>query len=360
MNKTCVAGTYEELQAAERNLSDFCIAESLLTPRPGERATSGEHERIAVIGAGPAGLCAANILVRLGYRVTIFERLPVIAGMLAVGIPAVRQPAALMHQLATIARMPEIEIHLSTTIGRDLTFWQLREHVAAILLAVGAQHSVPVDIPGETMLDGVIPALQFLQQCQLGPYMHTRGEVAVIGGGWATLEAAHQAASNGAHQVRIFLPGTPAQLPASPAACARAAAQGILFHAEEMPRSILGTEDASVHGLRCQKTRREAGQALTYLPEVNYWYLADTVLLALGEQVDLSFAPEVQEQLALSDRTGREHCCMVLPGVFVAGDAASSSPQQRCLQHALTDGYTAAHLIHHALCTQAAVCNARA
>jgi NADPH-dependent glutamate synthase beta subunit-like oxidoreductase len=127
-----------------------------------------------------------------------------------------------------------------------------------------------------------------------------------------------------------------------------------------MPRSILGTEDASVHGLRCQKTRWEpacatADQTLTYLPEINYWYTADTVLLALGEQVDLSFAPEVEARLALSQRTRSENCCTVLPDVFVAGDAASSSLEQRSLKRALTGGYEAAHLIHRALCTHSAV-----
>lgn len=352
MSETSLA----ELHSAGHTPGDMRIEEQLLTPRTGEQPTLGS-ERIAVVGAGPAGLCAAHILAQLGYRVSVFERLPVIGGLLAICGSADRQSAALLTQLAALACSPQIELHLGTEIGREITFRQLQEHFAATILAVGAQQSVPAGICGETMLDGVIPALQFLQQCQLDPQLHIKGEVAVIGGGRATLEAARQAAYRGAHQVRVFLPDTPAQLPAAPAVCELAETQGILLHPEEMPRSILGTEDASVHGLRCQRTRREGGQALTYLPEANSWYLADVVLLALGEQVDLSFAPEIEKRLAHSERTHSGHCCMVLPGVCVAGDAASPSPQQRSLQGALAGGYAAAHLIHHAVCTPPAVCS---
>jgi hypothetical protein len=117
--------------------------------------------------------------------------------------------------------------------------------------------------------------------------------------------------------------------------------------------------NANVHGVRYQKTRwepaRTTASSLSYLPETNYWYPADTVLLATGEQTDLSLAPEVKARLAHSAAGGRNNWCAVLPGVFVAGEAARSSPDQRSLQHALSGGYEVAHLIHHFLQTDPAM-----
>lgn len=363
MSNICVTDEREAPQIACRDLSHFRIEERLLVPYESDRTVHTEGKRVAIIGAGPAGLFAANILAQLGSRVTVFEALPIIGGMLSVSIPADRRPQALVTQLADIVRQPGIDLRLQTTIGRDLSFQHLQEHFDAILLAVGTQKSAQLNIPGETMLEGVIPALHFLRQYHCCPHLQVKGDVAVIGGGMATIDVARLAKQVGAHSVQVFLPGTLADLPARAEECEAAQAEGILFHPEEMPRSILGTEDVNVHGLRCQKTCWESRQetterSLTYVLGTNRWYVVDIVLVALGEQPDLSFAPEIEEWLAsqpADNWSDEEACWPILPGVFAAGDVVSMAPAHRTLLHALTGGYEAAHIIHHYLCTRPVV-----
>lgn len=351
-------------QAASCDLSHFSVEEHLLTPYEGDRAIHAGRKHIAIIGAGPAGLFAANILAQLGHQVTVFEALPVIGGMLSAGILTDRRPKALLTQMANMARQPGVDVHVRTAIGRDLSFRELQEHFDAILLATGAQQSMPLDIPGETMLEGVIPALHFLRQYHCCPHFRIRGDVAVIGGGRATIDTARLAKRAGAHSVQVFMPGTLEDLPAGAEEWRAAQAEGILFHPEEMPRSILGTEDVNVHGLRCQKTcwappQANSERSFTSLLGTNRWYMADIVLVALGERPDLSFAPELEEWLVsqqANDRRGEETCCIVRPGIFAAGDATGGAPAHRTLARALTGGYEAAHLIHQFLCTYLTTC----
>jgi formate dehydrogenase beta subunit len=311
-------------------------------------------QRVAIVGAGPAGLCAAHILAQLGYAVTMFEALPVLGGMLAVGIPAFRQPAGLLEQMRALVDRPGIEVRLHTSIGRDLPFQQLQEEFDAILLAVGLQRSVPLGIPGETMLDGVIPALQFLRQYHL-EQVQVRGDVAVIGGGIATIDVARLAQRAGAHSVRVFVPGDLSDLPARAAEIEAARQEGVVFYPAEIPRSIIGTEDVNVHGMRCQRTLMEEpagpekGRVFTSIMGTDRWYTVDVVFVAVGECADLSFLPESNGQILFQSKqdSSREPTCLTnLPTVFVAGDMAGGP---RTLLHALTDGNVAAHTIHRQL-----------
>lgn len=347
-----------------RDLDHFCIDERLFVPGESKHLDHAGEKRIAIIGAGPAGLSAANILAQLDYQVTLFESLPVVGGMLAVGIPVDRRSEMLVERFAHIAHQPGIEVRLNTAIGHDIPFHQLQKTFDATFLAVGTQHSISCGIPGEAFLQGVIPALQFLRQYHLSPHFSVRGEVAVIGAGIATIDAARLAMRAGAHNVHVFLPGPLADLPARREEYEAARAEGVVFHPEEMPGSLLGTEDAFVHGMRCQKTWWEGppishtpnttdDQQWKYFLSANRWYTVDVVLVASGEQPDLSFLSDVPLVFRQVYPWGSETTCFTtLPGVFIAGDAVSTSLSQRTLMHALTGGYKAAHAIHQYLCNQ--------
>jgi NADPH-dependent glutamate synthase beta subunit-like oxidoreductase len=258
-----------------------------------------------------------------------------------------------------LANQPGITVRLHTVIGQDLSFWQLQEQFDAILLAIGLQYSVPLGVSGEELLQGVMPALDFLKQYHL-QHVQLCGDVAVIGGGRATIDVARLAIRAGAHTVRVFLPGALSDLPVRREECDAAGKEGVLFHPAEMPRSIIGTEEATVHGVRCQSTLRERTEArdeqtFTYCCGTDRWYFLNTVLVAVGEEADQSCLSGVDLRLPFQRNSGgREEgsCTTNLPGVFVAGDIAGGP---HTLQHAFISGYEAAHVMHSQLCNHPAL-----
>src|SRR5258707_7868726 len=114
------------------------------------------EERVAIVGAGPTGLSAAYYLARRGYRVTVYDAMPVAGGMMAIGIPDYRLPRAELNRDIDAICELGVEIRLNTAIGRDVTLDELQEQYDAVLLAVGAQRSQRLEIPGEATLQGVI------------------------------------------------------------------------------------------------------------------------------------------------------------------------------------------------------------
>src|SRR5713101_4175178 len=140
-------------------------------------------ERVAIVGAGPTGLSAAYYLARRGYQVTVFDAMPVAGGMMAIGIPDYRLPRAELNRDIDAMRELGIEIRLNTAIGRDVSLDELQQEFDAVLLAVGAQRSQRLGVPGEAELHGVIPATTFLKDFNLNPETKLEGDVAVVGGG---------------------------------------------------------------------------------------------------------------------------------------------------------------------------------
>ena len=116
----------------------------------------------------PTGLSAAYYLARRGYRVTVFDAMPVAGGMMAIGIPDYRLPRAELNRDIEAMRDLGVEFRLNTAIGRDVSSDELRSEYDAVLLAVGAQRSQRLGVPGED-LQGVIPATTFLKEYNLNP-----------------------------------------------------------------------------------------------------------------------------------------------------------------------------------------------
>ena len=170
-------------------------------------------ERIAVVGAGPTGLSAAYYLARRGYRVTIFDAMPVAGGMMAIGIPDYRLPRAELNRDIDAMRDLGVEFKLNTAIGLDVSFEDVHNEYDAVLLAVGAQRSQRLGVPGEDM-HGVIPATTFLKDFNLNPETRLEGDIAVVGGGSTALDAARSALRSGAHSVHILYRRSRVEMPA--------------------------------------------------------------------------------------------------------------------------------------------------
>ena len=137
---------------------------------------------VAIIGAGPAGLSAAHDLALLGFKPVVFESEPVAAGMLAVGVPAYRLPRELIRREIAVIEALGVEIRCNVTVGKDVSFEELRRTHAAVLVAVGAKSSRALGLPGENG-PGVLGGVDLLRAVSLGEPLPLGRDVVVVGGG---------------------------------------------------------------------------------------------------------------------------------------------------------------------------------
>ncbi len=308
-------------------------------------------ERVAVVGAGPTGLSAAYYLARRGYNVTIYDAMPVAGGMMAIGIPEYRLPRTELNRDIDAIRELGVEIRLNTAIGRDVTLEELQKSFDTVLLAVGAQRSQRLDISGEAMLDGVIPATLFLKQYNLSEEARITGNVAVVGGGSTAMDAARSALRAGASSVQILYRRSRAEMPAQGEEVRAALEEGIEIMELVAPIAMLGTEEGKVSGIRCQRMKLEAPDAKgrrrpVPVADSNFDIQVDKVLVAIGEAPDPSFLP-AGTSIEVSAWGGllinQETLATGAPGVFAAGDVTYGP---KTIIHAAAHGRRAAQSIH--------------
>jgi NADPH-dependent glutamate synthase beta subunit-like oxidoreductase/NAD-dependent dihydropyrimidine dehydrogenase PreA subunit len=306
-------------------------------------------EQVAIVGAGPTGLSAAYYLARRGYRVTVFDAMPVAGGMMAIGIPDYRLPRAELNRDIEAMRELGVEIRLNTAVGRDVEFEELQREYDAVLLAVGAQRSQRLGAPGEDS-HGVIPATNFLKDYNLDPGTKLEGDVAVVGGGSTAMDAARSALRAGARSVHILYRRTRVEMPAQAEEVRAAIAEGIHLHELVAPVQILSSE-GRVKGVRCQrmvlsepdeKGRRKPVPVLG----TEFDIPIDIVLVAIGEAPDPSFLPEGTSVgvapwggLLINPQT----LATGAPGIFAAGDVTYGP---KSIIHAAAHGRLAARSIH--------------
>src|SRR5437763_5999342 len=306
-------------------------------------------ERVAIVGAGPTGLSAAYYLARRGYRVTVFDAMPVAGGMMSIGIPDYRLPREELNRDIDAMRELGVEIRLNTAIGRDVEFEELEREYDAVLLAVGAQRSQRLGVPGEDA-HGVIPATTFLMDFNLKPETKLEGDVAVVGGGSTAMDAARSALRAGARSVHILYRRTRVEMPAQAEEVRAAIAEGIELQELVAPVQILSSE-GHVKGVRCQrmvlsepdeKGRRKPVPVLG----TEFDIPIDIVLVAIGEAPDPSFLPEGTSVgvapwggLLINPQT----LATGAPGVFAAGDVTYGPTS---IIHAAAHGRQAARSIH--------------
>src|SRR6266702_3221236 len=308
-------------------------------------------EKVAIVGAGPTGLSAAYYLARRGYQVTVFDTMHVAGGMMAIGIPDYRLPRTELNRDIDAMRELGVEIRLDTAIGRDISLDELQQEYDAALLAVGAQRSQRLGVSGESELRGVIPATTFLKEFNLEPETKLKGDVAVIGGGSTAMDAARSALRAGARTVHVLYRRNRAEMPAQAEEVRAALEEGIQLHELVTPRSILGTEERTVQGIRCQRMDLsepdEKGRRKPVpLPGSEFDLPVDIVLVAIGEAPDPSFLPEGTSVgvtpwggLLINPQT----LATGAPGVFAAGDVTYGP---KSIIHAAAHGRKAAQSIH--------------
>ena len=303
-------------------------------------------ERVAVVGAGPAGLNAAYHLGRRGYSVTIFESLRIAGGMLAVGIPDYRLPRKNLENDIRFICQHNVEIKAGNTLGKDFTIDDLfNRGYKAVFLAMGAHLNQKMNTPGEDSA-GVIPGVNFLRRVNLGEKVKVGEKVAVIGGGNVAIDAARTALRLGAKEVSIVYRRTLEEMPANDEEIVEAEHEKIKILYLVAPTRII-TENGKVKGLECQRMELgpfDASGRRRPVPvkESEFLMEIDMVIPAVGYMPDLSCLP--QNDGFKTTRAGTLFVDPItlathLPGVFAGGDVVTGPST---VVEAMASGYRAA------------------
>ncbi|MER2236133.1 MAG: FAD-dependent oxidoreductase, partial [Candidatus Limivicinus sp.] len=209
-------------------------------------------EKIAIIGSGPAGLSCAYYLAKQGYPVTVFDRNAVPGGMLTLGIPNFRLEKDVLNAEIDIIREMGVEFRCGVEVGMDVTIAQLREEgYKGFYLAIGAQKSAPLGIPGED-LKGVFGGVDFLRQVNLGKKPQIGKKCAVVGAGNVAMDVCRTAIRLGAKDTYIVYRRSQAEMPADPEEVQEAMDEGVQFRFLNAPVEIVG-KDGKVCGIKVEK-----------------------------------------------------------------------------------------------------------
>ncbi len=310
----------------------------------GQRAAlKPEHNghKVAVIGAGPAGLTAAGDLAKKGYLVTVFEALHTAGGVLVYGIPEFRLPKEIVNDEIENLKSMGVEIKTNMVIGKILTVDELfADGYEAVFIGSGAGLPRFMGIPGES-LSGVYSANEYLTRINLmkaykkdskTPIKHSRA-VAVVGGGNVAMDAARCAKRLGAEEVYIVYRRSMNEIPARREEVEHAEEEGIIFRLLTNPVEVLGDDNGFVKGLKCVKMELgepdASGRRRPEPVEGSEFILpVDTMIMAIGTSPN----PLLRSTTPGLD-TNRHGCIITMDdggkttreGVFAGGDAVTGA-----------------------------------
>ena len=290
-------------------------------------------EKVAIIGAGPAGLSCAYYLALKGYPVTIFERLGEPGGMAAMGIPDYRLPRKIVGYETEVVKRLGVEIRYNTQVGKDITISQMYEQgYKAIFIGVGAQTNTPMGVEGEDKgYKGFIPGVYYLLEINQGRDPYPEGKrVVVVGGGNVAIDCVRSSFRIGKADVNLVYRRTKKEMPADHVEIHDAEEEGVKFHYLCNPVRIIEKE-GKVVGMECIRMELgepdESGRRRPVPIKGSEFFIeADIAIPAIGQAIDLSFLEErdgvkttkrstiaIQEGTFMTNR----------PGIFSAGDCVT-------------------------------------
>lgn len=303
----CVVGRRGDpvaIGALERFVGDFADRE-IVPPRP-RSPKAPAAASVAVVGAGPAGLAAAEVLQRAGHDVTVYDALEVAGGVLAWGIPSFRLPDAVLRRQLDRLDAFGVEFRLGVRLGRDLSVDELIERGhAAVFLAIGAGRPVRLGIPGED-LPGVYQANDFLARAKLSRLgllgaiepLSVGERVAVVGAGNTAMDAAQTAIRLGGPDVVVLYRRSETEMPARSEEVQGAREEGIQFRFLTGPTKFLADDTGRVAQIECVQMALQVGPAGARPRPVPidgsaFGLACNTVILALGFAADDSLLSRI-------------------------------------------------------------------
>jgi NADPH-dependent glutamate synthase beta subunit-like oxidoreductase/ferredoxin len=338
----CIRGEFDRpvrIRQLKRFLTDRFDSRPVGEGRPG--ATG---QKVAVIGGGPAGLSAAHDLAQRGHTVTIYEAAPEPGGMAILGVPRFRLSLdAIRQDLEAIERLG-VTIKQGVHVGRDVSLDQLRRENDALFIASGAVRLNLLSASGAD-LAGVVQALPYLEEANLGGRPATGRQVAVIGGGYTAMDAARTAVRLGAERVTILYRRTRRETEVHDDELRATVEEGVRIDYLVSPVELLDDGNGQVAAIVC--IRNQLGEPDSSgrprpvpIPGSEFRFPADMAILALGQAPD----PEDlgSDRLDLLRQVDNETMMTAFPGVFAGGDFVSGPAT---IIEAVRDGRTAAAAI---------------
>ena len=324
--EVCTRGDLDDPIAIEylhRFLADLDLSsESRYVPEVAER----REEKVAIVGAGPAGLTAAFCLAREGYRTTVFEKLPVAGGMMAVGIPEYRLPRDILAAEIQVIRDMGVEIRTEVSFGEDFNLESLKKDgYSALFIAVGLHRGRKLNIEGEE-LPGALNGVEFLRDVALGNQVSLGKKLVVIGGGNVAIDVALTAKRLGAQDISLVCLEKRKEMPAWDYEIDEALEEGITIINSLGPKAFLEKEGklTGIEFKRCTAVFDEKGAFNPQYDEGDLTVMdTDTAIIAIGQAGDFSFAE--REGISVTAWGGLEADPVTmqtsLEWVFAGGDA---------------------------------------
>ncbi|MBA3913296.1 MAG: FAD-dependent oxidoreductase [Acidobacteriales bacterium] len=256
------------------------------------RKLDSTGRKVAIAGAGPAGLTAAFYLAMLGHEVTAYDENPEAGGMLRFALPEYRLPKAILSREIEVIERLGVKFVFNTRIGFDIPLNELDERYDAVFLSIGTWKESWIYQPG-TELRGVYPALNFLAAVAKSQATTLGRRVAVIGGGNAAIDSARTALRKGS-TVTVFYRRERKDMPAIAEETRAAEEEGAKFVFLAAPHRIIGDAGGNVRSIEIVKTRLgeydNSGRRKPVFTDEIQRFDCDSVIYAIGETVDLDFA----------------------------------------------------------------------
>lgn len=349
----CNRAQYDDpiaIAALKRAAYDFGWENTAGPEKEDKQKIKSSKEKVAIIGAGPAGLTAAQDLALAGYQVSIYDALSQPGGMLRGGIPRYRLPLEVVDR--ETERIIDLGINFiaNTVVGKDITLAELQQQYKAIIIAVGLQQSRTLNIEGAE-LKGMLPGIPFLRQAALGNHPKVGSKVVVIGGGNVAIDVARTARRLGAKEVNLACLETRAEMPAHSWEIEEAEDEGIIIHTSWGPKRFIGN-NGQISAVELMECTRVFDAENRFNPQYNQQNLktlaADTVIMAIGQAADLALLDKDCQITTKRGLISTDPLTLATnrPGLFACGDIVSGPAS---VVEAVAGGHEAAESVQRYL-----------